>query len=324
MTGYEVFIQPAIIAVFALVVLVKLVRGATRVSAGTRTVDGVEIAVKKWGYNTAYLKSATIWAVIGALVVPALVVTPPGHQGVIYSAWGGVSNRERVPGLSFAVPYFQTAVQMNVREQKFFTDEAFSQSKDLQEITVHVAVNYALDKNLAAELYDNVGKDYEDVLIKPAVFQFVKEQVGLVLAENFAQKRGQLASDILDQLAARLAPEGIIITFVSIVDAVFQEPFMLSVQNKVIADQVAAEQKRLVEAVRAQRDQIALEAEAEQIKRDLEGQGAAAAITAIADALAFTPAEYLEWLRLTQWDGILPTTVLGEGGDLGILLDLEE
>jgi hypothetical protein len=69
--------------------------------------------------------------------------------------------------------------------------------------------------------------------------------------------------------------------------------------------------------------------EAEQVRREASGnadalvfmgQGEGSAIIFVAEALGFTPEEYLLWLRLGAWNGQLPATVLSEGGD--VILDL--
>lgn len=318
MSGYEVIIQPVLLVALALTVLVVALRGISRVDGGTREVDGVDVAVRKLAYSGRSLRRATTIAIVGALALSALVVTPPGRRGVIYTANGGVNAVERAEGFSFIIPLLQTAIQMDVREQKFFTDEAFSQSADLQEITVHVSVNYSVNPGLAAELYQNVGKGYEDTIIKPAIFQLVKSEVGQILAEDFALQRNQIAIDIGEALAIRLAPEGIDVTFVSIEDAVFDPAFITSVKNKVIADQIADEQQRLVAAETARKLQVIQQAQA--AASDIRIRAAAQAEAN--DLLdASLTADIILWQRILRWDGILPATLI-TGSDADVLLEV--
>ena len=306
--------------VFGLGTLGYLLRGITRT---TRTVEGVEVG--KYGYSGRYLRRAGYVVIVGVLVLTSLVVTPPGHRGVIYSATGGISTVERAEGLSLIFPIVQTAKQINVREQRFFTEEAFSQSKDLQEITVHVAVGWAVVPTQAAELYQEIGTGpvIEEVLIFPAVFQFVKERVGLIKAEDFAAERGQLADDVLALLTTELEPAGLRITYVAIVDAVFDEDFMLSVKNKIIAEQAAIEEFNNIQKAKNLATQVQETALGEEQRRLIEARGEAEAVRAVANVLGFTPAEYLAWVKVSAWDGVLPTTLLGEAGDFGLIIDAE-
>ena len=263
-------------------------------------------------------KRAGLALLIGALTAATLVVTPAGHRGVVYSARGGVSMAERQPGFSFIVPGFQSVAQMDVRSQKFFTDKAFSQSSDLQEITVHVAVNYHLDPNEAAKIFDDVGKDYERILILPAVQQLVKAEVGLIKAEAFAQERSTLADSMLVGLTERLTPLGIVIEFVAIEDAIFQEAFVLSVQAKIVAEQKAQEALNLVLKAKHDADAVVKTAtgRAEAIRLEADAQAEAnAAIAASLDQ------NLLTWQRVIRWNGVVPETLL-QGDGTSFIVDL--
>lgn len=296
---YTVLLQPAILAASILGTVFYLGRAVRH-----RHGDAV--------------KAAVVIAATGLTLTSALVVTPEGHRGVVYSAAGGINQTERVEGVSFIVPYFQSAVQMDVRTRKFFTDEAFAQSSDLQEITVHVAVNYHVDPSRAADLFQNVGRGYEDVLIRPAVFQLVKEQVGLVKAVDFARSREELASAIGTRLATRLEPAGVTVEFVAIEDAVFDPDFISSVKDKVIADEKAEESARLV--VKATNDARAVveTAQGRATAIEVEAEAQASANRVIAGSLT---QDLLVWQRILQWSGQLPDTVLG-GDPLDVIVDL--
>jgi regulator of protease activity HflC (stomatin/prohibitin superfamily) len=91
------------------------------------------------------------------------------------------------------------------------------------------------------------------------------------------------------------------VTSVQIEDAVFDGDFIQSVKEKVIADQEVEEQRKLIEARRAEKEQITLQAEAERAR---------------AAALGLSPQEYLEWLWLQRWDGQLPQTLLSDAAEI--------
>jgi len=295
--NYTVLLQPALLIVSTVTVLFYLARAMKRKSA-------------------APLKAALTVAAVAFTFTAALVVTPPGHRGVIYSQSGGVQTAERVEGLSFVVPYIQSAVQMDVRTQKFFTPEAFSQSSDLQEITVHVAVGYHVDPSLAAELYRDVGRDYDTVLIRPLVNQFVKAEVGQIRAVDFAQERDRIASNIQAALATELVPYGVVVEWVSIEDAIFDPDFIQAIKEKVIADEEADEQRRLVEAERHKKAQVILQAEAAAADIRLRADAQAEANTVVAESLT---SDLLIWQRVTGWNGELPETFIGNNDPLDLL-----
>jgi len=294
---YTVLLQPALLLISTAATVFYLARAIKRKSA-------------------APFKAAVVIATVAFTFTAALVVTPPGHRGVIYSQSGGVQTSERVEGLSFVIPYIQSAVQMDVRTQKFFTPEAFSQSSDLQEITVHVAVGHHVDPTLAAELYRDVGRGYDIVLIRPLVNQFVKAEVGQIRAVDFAQERDRIASNIQTALATELAPYGIVVEWVSIEDAVFDPDFIQAIKEKVIADEEADEQRRLVEAERHKKAQVILQAEAAAADIRLRADAQAEANTVVAESLT---SDLLIWQRVTGWNGELPETFIGNNDPLDLL-----
>jgi len=305
--GYEILLQPALYVFAAVGVLVALFRGAGKRKSKFKLAKGAR-------------KRSLVALAVAAVVLPALVVTPPGHRAAIYTLGDGVSDVERGEGLSLVIPYAQTARMVNVRTQVYKNPEVFAQSQDLQEITVHVAVNYHIDPDQAAEIYQDIGLDYENTVIGPAVLQLVKEEVGLVKAVDFALSRQQMARDVETALTTQLNVYGIVIEFVNIEDAVFDPDFIKAVKEKVIAVEEAAEQLNLIEAERAKKQQVILQAEAQEQKRLIEARGEADAIEEVAAALGFTTGEYLDWVLINQWSGDLPTTLIGDAGEFGVLL----
>jgi regulator of protease activity HflC (stomatin/prohibitin superfamily) len=255
--------------------------------------------------------------VIAAVVIlPALVITPPGHRAAIYSVSGGVSPIERSEGLSFVIPWAQSARMVNVRTA-VYEAEILPQSLDLQEVTVPVAVNYHVDPLLAAELYQDVGLAYEATVVGPAVFQLVTQEVGLFIAEDFAKNRAALAGAVHKALTDRLLTYGIVVESVNVKDAVFAIGFRTAVEAKIIAEQKAAEAQRLVEVATAEAQAVRERADGDRDAAIAKAEGEKKSVELVAAALGFTPNEYLEYLRLQRWDGILPKTVVGsEAGSL--------
>jgi len=312
---YEVILLPGLYAATALAVLITLLRGITRTDTG-QADDGLQ--TYRWSYTILRLRLPIWWRktinvpivlvilTIAVFVIPALVVTPPGHRGVIYSMWGGVSTTERLEGLSLVVPYVQTPHQVNVRTQRIEI-EAFAQTADLQEVTVAASINYHVDPPQSAEVYVQLGANYEETVIAPAALQRLDAAVGEIEAEFFASSRDKLATKIVAGLEAQLGGYGIVIEYVNIEDALFDPDFIAAVKAKVIAKQTVETELRLVKA-------------AEQ-----PAAGTARAIEDIATAQAeanrlldasLTP-DVLLWQRILVWNGIVPQTYIqGEGQDL--------
>jgi prohibitin 2 len=312
--NYEVILLPALYVLTALAVIGVLVRGITRT---VTEVDDDGLNRVRWSYQGRQLRRAAYIVGVAALVIPALVVTPPGHRGVIHSQIGGVSMNERPEGLSLVLPYWQTPHQVNVRTQRIEI-EAYAQSKDLQEITVKASLNYHIEPDRAAEIFQNLGAGYPDTVISPALLQRIDAEVGLIEALNFASARGQLANDIEAALDEQLGGYGIVIEFINIEDAIFDSDFIAAVKAKVIADETAEKEFRLIAAAESQAAQVVAAAEG-------EAEALLAVATAQAEANRLIDStlteQVLDWRQILRWDGILPTTLLA-GDEPGILLNV--
>jgi len=266
----------------------------------------------------APLYAAASAATVALLVIPSFGFVPAGHRGVVYEWGGGVSMGERNEGITLLVPWIQTMRNLSVRTQKVFSSKVFAQSSDLQEITVVASVNYHIDPARAAELYQRVGPAYRETVIQPALFQRTKAAIGQVKAESFAQRRERLALTIQRQIAEQLSSYGIIVEYVNIEDAIFDPKFVLAVKNKIIAEQKAQEQQRLIAAQEAIKEQTIIKAEA--TARSILIRANAQAKANVKLARSVTPA-LIRWQWLVKWNGILPTTLVG-GDDATLLIGI--
>jgi len=250
--------------------------------------------------------------VIGVITAAAVKIVDAGHRGVLLH-WNAVdtSAPPLEEGLHFVVPFQDTVVNMEVRTLKFVKSTS-SASKDLQTVSTEVTVNYQPSPNSVNTLYKEVGLDYENRIIQPAIEEVVKQVTANYNAEELITKRPLVKSDIEGEITKRLNEFNIITDVVSITDFQFSSLFAQAIESKVEAEQKAL--KALNDLKRIQIEAQQREAEAQGIAKAniAEAQGEAEAIRIINEALAQNP-NYLEWLKTQRWDGKLPL-VVGEGG----------
>ncbi|MGI0002854.1 MAG: prohibitin family protein [Nitrosopumilaceae archaeon] len=250
--------------------------------------------------------------VIGVITAAAVKIVDAGYRGVLLH-WNAVdtSAPPLEEGLHFVIPFQDTVVNMEVRTLKFVKSTS-SASKDLQTVSTEVTVNYRPSPNSVNILYKEVGPDYENRIIQPAIEEVVKQVTANYNAESLITKRPLVKSDIEGEIVKRLNEFNIITDAVSITDFQFSPLFAQAIESKVEAEQ---------KALRAQNDLRRIQIEAEQREAEAQGiakaniaeaQGEAEAIKIINEALAQNP-NYLEWLKTQRWDGKLPL-VVGEGG----------
>jgi len=250
--------------------------------------------------------------VIAAIAAASVQIVDAGHRGVLLH-WNAVDVTAPPldEGLHFVVPFQDQVVNMEVRTLLFVKGTS-SASKDLQTVTTEVTVNYAPDPNSVNTLYKEVGLNYQNRIIAPAVEEVVKQVTANYNAEELITKRPQVKSDIEREITIRLNVFNINTQVISLTDFQFSDLFSRAIESKVEAEQ---------KALKAENDLRRIEVEARQAEAQAIGiaaanvaqaEGEAEAIRVINQALANNP-EYLEWLKTQAWDGRLPL-VVGQGG----------
>ena len=179
--------------------------------------------------------------------------------------------------------------------------EAFS--KDLQTVNTTLAINYRVDTSKSYSIYKNIGPNYEDVLITPAVNEVLKATTALYTAEESVTNRNMISEGLVAGLNEKLNKEGLYITDVNIINFDFSEAFITAIEEKQVAQQqlLKAETDKQKAITNAQAD-----AESIRIKAQAEADANKTISSSLTD-------QVIEYLKVQKWDGILPQ-VTGTSG----------
>jgi regulator of protease activity HflC (stomatin/prohibitin superfamily) len=235
---------------------------------------------------------------IGLGIFALLVILPgsgvwttvdAGHVGVV-TMFGAV---ERVvnPGLIIKIPLIEGVYSMETRTQKEQV-EALAASKDLQQVTSTIALNFHLRGEKAVDVYQNIGEDYIDRIIAPAAQEAFKSTTSQFTASDLIEKREEVKQIAFNELRDRLGKYDIVMDDFNIVNFAFSDAFNAAIEQKTIAEQ--NQEKAQIEA------QTAL----------IQAQGEAEAQKALKNSGSLTP-EYLQFLAIEKWDGKLPSATNG-------------
>ena len=250
--------------------------------------------------------------VVGVMASAAVQIVDAGHRGVLLH-WNAVdvTSPPLDEGLHFVVPFQDTVVNMEVRTLLFVKGTS-SASKDLQTVTTEVTVNYHPDPEAINILYKEVGLNYQNRIIAPAVEEVVKQVTANYNAEELITKRPLVKADIEAEITKRLNVYNLITEVISITDFQFSSLFSTAIESKVEAEQKALKAENDLRRIEVEARQRAAQAEGLAAANIAEANGEAEAIKIINAALAQNP-NYLEWLKTQAWDGKLPL-VVGSGG----------
>ena len=288
---------------------------------GYNRVDKYQLSLSKYQSSSVNVNMSAakgvvvgivILIIIGVVATASVKIVDSGHRGVLLH-WNAVDLTQPPleEGLHFVVPFQDEVVNIEVRTLKY-ANNARSASKDLQTVETTVTVNYHPDKEQIHRLYKNLGLDYENRVIQPAIEETVKQVTAKYNAEELITKRPLVKADIESSIRDRLNQFDVVTEVISITDFEFSPLFAQAIESKVEAEQ---------NALRAENDLRRIEVEARQREANAiglananiaEAKGEAEAIAIINKALAENP-NYLEWLKTQAWDGKLPL-VVGAGG----------
>ena len=249
------------------------------------------------GKNKAVRVAIAIVALLVLFWLSPFGVIGPGERGV-HMRFTAVTGKVFGEGLYFLVPLVENVQKVNTQIQKEEM-KADAASKDLQTVHIVVAMNYHIDPNRVAKIFQDVGVQYKERIIDPAMQEGVKASTAKFTAEELITRREAVREDTKAQLKTRLHEMGIIVDEFNIVNFQFSKVFNDAIEAKVTAEQSALAAKNKLE-------QIKFEAE----QRVAEAKGKAEAITIESNALRSNP-QILEMRALEKWNGILPTVTSG-------------
>jgi len=267
---------------------------------------------------------------VGVIAVAALIVVanaativPAGHTGVVVTL-GEVSQNVLDEGFHFKAPFVQSVQSISNKIQVYETP-ASAVSKDLQTVSSTIAVNYRLVSNKSAEMYQNVGLDYQTVLITPVVQECMKAATAKYTAEQLITERTSVGDEVKTELDHKLNDYGIYIEKFNIVNFDFSAEFNAAIEAKQVAEQ------NLIKTQTEQKQQIVI-AEAEAKKKVIAANAEAEAILAKAEAQADANKKIAESLsdkvlmynQIDKWDGVMPKVTSGNNGSLMIEIPVEE
>lgn len=226
------------------------------------------------------------------LLLNPFTYVPVGHRGIA-TRFGAVTGTVLSEGLHFKVPMVEGNKNFEVRVQKVEVD-ATAASKDLQNVSSKIAVNYAVDPSKVVSLYQNVGEEYDARLIQPAIQESVKATTAKFTAEELITKRGEVSDQILAELKTRLQEYGLLVSDLNIVDFDFSPSFNESIERKVTAQQDALAAENKLKQVEFESQQAVAAAKGKSEALRIEGE-----------ALRANP-EVVQLRALEKWKGDVP------------------
>lgn len=166
--------------------------------------------------------------------------------------FGKITETTLKEGVNFKVPFIEKITKINVKVQKTEMDIE-SSTKDLQIVQTKVAVNYRIDQAKAPSLYKQVGKNYGETILNPAIKESIKSAIAQYNAEEITVNRTAVSQSCLKAIQEKVEKYGIVIEDFNLTDFSFSKEYTKAIEDKQVAEQNLEKakleaEKKLVEA----------------------------------------------------------------------------
>lgn len=261
--------------------------------------EGSDYKVKIYGI----IISVIFTFILLTLIFQTFYTVNAGERGVLLT-FGKADLNAKEEGLHFKTPIAQSVVKFDTRTQKYEAD-ASAASKDLQIVSAKIAVNYHLIPESVPRLFVEIGGDYRERIIQPAVQEVVKASTAQFTAEELITKRPLVKDRIKELLIERLHVRNIIVEDISIVNFDFSKEFNTAIEAKVTAEQLKLKAQNDLERIKIEKEQtiVQAQAQAEALKVQKE---------------QVTP-ELLQLRMIEKWNGVMPLYI---GGNINPFLSI--
>lgn len=237
-----------------------------------------------------------IWMVL--VIIPLCYTTINTGEIGIVTRFGKIVETTNNEGIVLKSP-IDKVIKLDIKIQKYSSEGLSTSTKDMQIINdIRTFINYQIDGTKAIELYRQVGSNYVNTVLDPAIQETIKSVISKYTAQELVADRTNVSNDIQTTLSEKVSTYGINITSVTIDNFEFSESYDKAIEAKAVAEQEAETAKKQLEKAK-------IEAE----KKIVEAQGEADANKLLEQSLS---KEIIMQKFIDKWNGQLPSTMTGD------------
>ena len=194
-----------------------------------------------------------------------------GHVGVV-SIFGRVTGQTLSEGLHFVNPVAAvTELSVKTQEEK---ERASVPSKEGLIMGLEASVLYHLDPKRAAEVYQQIGPNYAEVLLQPTFRSAIRAiTAGNSAASLYSDARETIARQIMDDVTRQVAPRGVIIENVLLRDLQLPDTLKHAIEAKQQAQQEAQRMEFVLQREKQEAERKRVEAAGIKDFQDIVTQG---------------------------------------------------
>ena len=213
----------------------------------------------------------------GPLPVAPLVIVIHGvwlcafHVGVV-SIFGRVTGQTLSEGLHIVNPA-ATVTELSVMTQED-KERASVPSKEGLIMGLEASILYHLDPKRAAEVYQQIGPNYAEILLQPTFRSAIRAiTAGNTAASLYSDARETIARQIVEDVSRQVAPRGVIVENVLLRDLQLPDTLKHAIEAKQQAQQEAQRMEFVLQREKQEAERKRVEAAGIKDFQDIVSQG---------------------------------------------------
>ena len=235
--------------------------------------EAINVAAMRDG-GRAVMRGGVIVLLLGLIAVLSLSSVScvrTGHVGVV-TVFGRVTGRTMAEGIHIVNPLARVH-QLDIKTQEI-KERASVPSREGLIMGMEASVLYHLDPARAADVFQKIGVDFEDVLLVPNL----RSSLRAVTASNtasalYSDSREVIARQILTELRNQVQPRGVIVETVLLRDLQLPETLKQAIEAKQQAEQEAQRMEFVLQKERQEAERKRVEAAGIKDFQDIVAQG---------------------------------------------------
>lgn len=285
--------------------------------------------------DVAKKKGPIVGALLGfagcAILYSAMYTVDEGHVGIIKRF--GEATEQVNPGLHTKIPFVDTVEVLEIRTRKN-VERLNASTHEQMPVTAEVSINWTVMRDQAFDLFKSYGglSQFESRILDPKLRSAAKDALARYKAEELIQNRSQVIGQIEELLVEEMKEYPVKLDSAQLENLVLPQKYIQSIETKQTEKNLAAAEKhrlerqkleaqREVNTAMAQRDAAKAQADgkAYAIKVEAQAEAEAIALKGVAEAKAIKEkalaiknnATLVDYMRAQQWNGQMPTTMMG-------------
>jgi|SRR5215204_1075001 len=230
--------------------------------------------IERSGGGKTLVRGVGMLVLAGVAVIVALSATScvrTGHVGVV-SVFGRVTGRTLAEGIHLVNPA-ANVTELSVKTQEV-KEHASVPSKEGLIMGLEASLLYHLDASRAADVYQQIGANYSEVLLQPTFRSAIRAiTAGNTAASLYSDGREGIALQILEDVRRQVSPRGVVVENVLLRDLQLPESLKHAIEAKQQAQQEAQRMEFVLQREKQEAERKRVEAAGIKDFQDIVSQG---------------------------------------------------